>query len=99
MLCRNGRPEGYIYVHPKGVVGPAASTRRGGVTLLMKLALASLNERGAESVYVAVPGPNVEAQRVLLHAALVFDACPGLLLVSRPFGRFDRHVIANYGLM
>ena len=69
------------------------------MTLLTKLALASLNERGAESVYVAVPGPNVEAQRVLLQAGLVFDACPGLLLVSRPFGRFDRYVIANYGLM
>jgi hypothetical protein len=69
------------------------------MTLLMQVALATLGERGTESVYAAIPGPNAEAQRVLLQAGLVYEACPGLLLASRPFGHFDRYVIANYGLM
>ena len=99
LLCRDGRPEGYVYVNDRGLVGPAAATRRGAMTSLMGFALATLHEHGAESVYAAVPGPDLEAQRVLLQAGLVYGACPGLLLVSRPFGRFDRYVIASYGLM
>lgn len=99
LLRRNGRSDGYIYMSQSGLVGPAASVRPGVMALLMQFALATLNERGAERVYAAVPGPNVEAQRILVKAGLVFEDCPGLLLVSRPFGRFDRYVIAAYGLM
>lgn len=99
VLCRKGRPRGYVYVADSGLIGPAASTPYGDMALLIRFALATLGDRGVESVYAAVPGPNAEAQRVLLQAGLVFEACPGLLLASRPFGRFDRYVIANYGLM
>ncbi len=99
VLCRKGRPEGYVYVNDTGLIGPAASTRAGDMALLVRFALATLGERNVESVSAAVPGPNAEAQRVLLQAGLVFEACPGLLLASRPFGRFDRYLIASYGLM
>jgi GNAT superfamily N-acetyltransferase len=99
VLCRDGRSRGYVYVTDSGLIGPAAATRPQEMTLLIQVALACLTEQGAEKVYAAVPGPNAEAQRALLQAGLVFDACPGTLLVSRPFGRFDRYVISSYALM
>ena len=99
LLRRGGRPAGYVYTSSRGLVGPAASRRRADMAVLMRAALGLMRERGIEDVYVPVPGPNRDAQRVLLAAGFTFEACPGMLLASREFGRFDRYIIANYGLM
>ena len=99
IMRRHGHPAGYVYARPTGLIGPAASRRSADMGVLMRSALWTMNERGVDRVHVPVPGPNRVAQQVLLEARFVFEACPGMFLASRPFGRFDRYVIANYGLM
>ena len=54
--------------------------------------------RGADKVRAGVTGRCDGAQRALWEAGLVFDATPGLLLASRPFGRLDRYLAASYGM-
>lgn len=99
LLRRAGRPVGYVFVDTRGMIGPVASLRPADMTVLMGHGLGTLAKHGTESVSVAVPGPNVGAQRVLWEAGLVFENPSGLLLMSRPFGRFDRYVVGSYGLM
>jgi GNAT superfamily N-acetyltransferase len=99
LLRHNGRPAGYVYTDSSGVIGPAASLRPAHMPLLMRHALAELAPLEPETVQAAVPGPNVQAQRILWQAGLVFENPSGLLLMSRPYGRFDRYVVGSYGLM
>jgi GNAT superfamily N-acetyltransferase len=99
VLRRDGRPVGYVFIDPTGVIGPAASLRPAHMTLLMRHAVAELAPLGPQTVQAAVPGPNVHAQRVFWQAGLVFENPSGLLLMSRPYGRFDRYVVGSYGLM
>lgn len=99
LLRRAGRPVGYVFVDTRGMIGPAACLRPADMSVLMRHGLATLAEHGTESVSVSVPGPNVSAQRVLWESGLVFENPSGLLLMSRPFGRFDRYVVGSYGLM
>lgn len=99
LVRREGRPTGYVLVDPSGVIGPAASVRAALMTFLMEHALTAVAAGAADTVSVLVPGANECAQRVLFGAGLVFEAPCGLLLQSRPFGRFDRYVFGSYGLM
>jgi hypothetical protein len=46
-----------------------------------------------------VPGPNQHAQRLLWQAGFRFEDAAGLLCASRPFGRFDRYILAGDCLM
>ena len=97
VLYSDGQPEGYVFAGEKGIMGGESASGRDRA--LIRFVLARLVDRGVETAYAAVPEPNAEAQRTLLKAGLVHDAVPGLLLTSRPFGKFDRYVIADRGLM
>jgi hypothetical protein len=99
VLRCDGRPAGYVFIDPTGAIGPAASLRPANMTLLMQHALAELAAHKPETVRASVPGHNLTAQRTLWQAGLVFENPSGLLLMSRPFGRFDRYVVGSYGLM
>ena len=46
-----------------------------------------------------VPGPNLRAQRLLWQAGFRFEDAAGLLCASRPFGHFDRYLLAGDCLM
>ena len=66
---------------------------------VLRLALSELAHRGPTAATVAVPGPNVAAQRLLWQAGFSFAGATGLLCSSRPFGRFDRYLLAGDCLM
>jgi len=58
-----------------------------------------LAARGRKEAVLMVPGVNLEAQRLLWQAGFALDGPAGLLCASRPFGRFDRYVLAGDCLM
>jgi len=98
LFRRAGRPVGYIMVRPDGWVGPAAARRAADMEVLVTYALAALAAEGVTKVRAGVTGRCEGAQRALWEAGLVFASSPGLLLVSRPFGRLDRYLAASYGM-
>jgi hypothetical protein len=66
---------------------------------VLRYCLAELAARGHEEAVLMVPGVNLRAQRLLWRAGFAFDSPAGLLCASRPFGRFDRYVLAGDCLM
>jgi len=66
---------------------------------VLRFALEELARRGVEQATVAVPGANLGAQRLLWTEGYTFPAATGLLCASRPFGRFDRYLLAGDCLM
>lgn len=98
------RPAGYAYLGGDGTggagaLGPVATLRAHDQEPVLRFALAQLALLGIERATVAVPGPNVVAQRLLWQAGFAFPAPTGLLCTSRPFGRFDRYLLAGDCLM
>jgi GNAT superfamily N-acetyltransferase len=98
LFKRAGLPAGYVMYRPDGRIGPLACVSTADVAPVLRHALVQMAACGFGTVTVRVPAPCVEAQRVLWDAGLVFDDTPGLLLASRPFGRLDRYLPADYGL-
>jgi GNAT superfamily N-acetyltransferase len=82
-----------------GALGPVATLRSQDQLPVLCYALADLAARGVTEATVAVPGPNIAAQRLLWEAGFSFPAATGLLCASRPFGRFDRYLLAGDCLM
>ncbi len=101
---RRGRAVGYAYLggdgsEGVGAVGPVATVRAQDQGAVLQFALAELAQRGFRQATVAVPGPNLAAQRLLWQAGFSFEGATGLLCASRPFGRFDRYVLVGNCLM
>ena len=80
-------------------LGPVATLRAQDQTVVLRHCLAELASRGQEKAVLMVPGINLHAQRLLWQAGFAFDEAAGLLCASRPFGRFDRYVLAGDCLM
>ena len=100
LFRRRERAIGYAYLggdgtEGAGALGPIATLRPQDQPALLRFALAELAARGASEATVAVPGPNIAAQRLLWTAGFTFPAATGLLCASRPFGRFDRYLLAG----
>ena len=100
LFRRRERAIGYAYLggdgtEGAGALGPIATLRRQDQPALLRFALAELAARGVTQATVAVPGPNLAAQRLLWEAGFTFPAAAGLLCASRPFGRFDRYLLAG----
>ena len=98
------RAVGYAYLGGDGTeganaLGPVATLRAADQAAVLRLALSELAHRGPTAATVAVPGPNVAAQRLLWQAGFSFAGATGLLCSSRPFGRFDRYLLAGDCLM
>ena len=98
LFRRAGRAVAYALCHLTGGIGPVASLRAADLETVLRFVLAELAARGLERVKAGVPAPCAGAQRVFWEAGLVYDATPGLLLASRPFGRLDRYLPASYGM-
>jgi GNAT superfamily N-acetyltransferase len=101
---RGGRAVGYAYVGGDGtegedVLGPVATLRPQDQSVVLRYCLAELAARGRKEAVLMVPGVNLEAQRLLWQAGFALDGPAGLLCASRPFGRFDRYVLAGDCLM
>ena len=104
LFRRRGRAIGYAYLGGDGTegasaLGPIATLRAADQATVVRFALAALAARGATQATVAVPGPNIAAQRLLWQAGFSFSGATGLLCSSRPFGRFDRYLLAGDCLM
>ena len=104
LFRRRGRAIGYAYLGGDGTegasaLGPVATLRAADQPAVLRFALAELAARGASQATVAVPGLNIAAQRVLWQAGFSFSGATGLLCASRPFGRFDRYLLAGDCLM
>ena len=104
LFRRRERAVGYAYLGGDGTeganaLGPVATLRAADQTAVLSLALAELARRGPTAATVAVPGPNIPAQRLLWQAGFAFTGATGLLCSSRPFGRFDRYLLAGDCLM
>jgi hypothetical protein len=99
---RSGRVAGYAYLGGDGTVsadhvGPVAALRCADVAAMLAFALA---ERGAgKAATVEVPGPNLAAQRLLWGAGFQLAGPVGLIGAARPFGHFDRYLLAGNVLM
>jgi hypothetical protein len=86
-------------VRPDGWVGPAAAVRAGGIQAVTSFALTDLTSEGAEKVRAGVTARCEGVRRAFWAAGLVYQATPGLLLASRPFGRLGRYLPAGYGVL
>ena len=100
LLRRRERAIGYAYLggdgtEGAGALGPIATLRPQDQSVALRFALAELAARGVAQATVAVPGPNIAAQRLLWSAGFAFTGATGLLCSSRPFGRFDRYLLAG----
>jgi ribosomal protein S18 acetylase RimI-like enzyme len=100
LFRRGGRAIGYAYLggdgtEGAGALGPIATLRPQDQPAVLRFALAELAARGAAQATVAVPGPNIAAQRLLWESGFTFPAATGLLCASRPFGCFDRYLLAG----
>ena len=100
LLRRRKRAVGYAYLggdgtEGAGALGPIATLRPQDQPAVLRFALAELAARGVAQATVAVPGPNITAQRLLWEAGFTFPAATGLLCASRPFGHFDRYLLAG----
>lgn len=99
---RWGRVAGYAYLGGDGTsgpdhIGPVAALRRADVAPMLAFALV---EHGVGRVAgVEVPGPNLASQRLLWGAGFRMAGPVGLLGAARPFGRFDRYLMAGNALM
>jgi len=98
LFRRAGRAVAYALYRPTGWIGPLASLRAADVEPVLRFVLAELAALALEKVEAGVPAPCVGAQRVFWEEGLLYDATPGLLLASRPFGRLDRYLPASYGM-
>jgi GNAT superfamily N-acetyltransferase len=105
LFRRRERAIGYAYLggdgtEGAGAVGPIATLRAADQEPVLRFALAELAaRRPGERALVIVPGPNLQAQRLLWQAGFRFEDSAGLLCASRPFGRFDRYLLAGDCLM
>jgi hypothetical protein len=79
-------------------LGPVAALAADDVRPALAWLLAQV-EDNAERVLVTVPGPNVEAQRLLWGCGFTFRGVVALLGASRPFGHFDRYMLAGDALL
>jgi hypothetical protein len=100
LFRRRERAIGYAYLGGDGTggagaVGPVATLRAEDQSAVLRFVLAELAARGIAQATVTVPGPNITAQRLLWQAGFSFDGATGLLCASRPFGRFDRYLLAG----
>ena len=100
LFRRRKRAVGYAYLggdgtEGAGALGPIATLRPQDQPAVLRFALAELAARGVGQATVAVPGPNMAAQRLLWEAGFTFHGATGLLCASRPFGRFDRYLLAG----
>ena len=98
LFRRAGRAVAYALYRPTGWIGPLASLRAADVEPVLRFVLAELAALGLEKVKAGVPAPCAAAQRVFWDTGLLYEATPGLLLASRPFGRLDRYLPASYGM-
>ncbi len=105
LLRRGGRPVGYAYLggdgtEGPGALGPVATLRPQDQGAALSFALAeSAARRPGEPALVMVPAANQYAQRLLWRAGFTFEGATALLCASRPFGRFDRYLLAGDCLM
>ncbi len=104
LFRRGGQLAGYVYIggdgtKGAGAIGPVAAIRAEDQTAMLRLALVDLAFRGVELSTVVVPGPNITAQRLFWDAGFSFSGAARLLCMSRPFGRFDRYLLAGDALM
>ncbi|HMK93263.1 MAG TPA: GNAT family N-acetyltransferase [Thermoleophilia bacterium] len=104
LVRRRGRATGYVYLggdgtEGAGALGPVATLRAQDQAPVLRFALGQLARRGVEQATVAVPGANLVAQQLLWGAGFRFPAAAGLFCASRPFGRFDRYLLAGDCLM
>jgi len=100
LFRRRERAIGYAYLggdgtEGAGALGPIATLRPQDQPAVLRFALVELAARGVAQATVAVPGPNMAAQRLLWEAGFTFHGATGLLCASRPFGRFDRYLLAG----
>ena len=104
LFRRDGVVAGYAYlggdrIEGAGQVGPLSALRAEDQPGMLRFALARLAARGVPEARVLVPGPAVAAQRVLWEAGFSFTDVAGLLCASRPFGHFDRYLLAGDALL
>ena len=104
LLRSRGMPAGYAYLGGDGTegddaVGPIATLLAEDQEAVLGFALAQAAERGAATATVVVPGHNLSAQRLLWRSGFSFEGATGLFDCSRPFGRFDRYLLAGDALM
>ena len=105
LFRRRERAVGYTYLggdgtEGAGAVGPIATLRAADQDPVLRFILADLAaRRPGEQALVMVPGPNQHAQQLLWQAGFRFEDSAGLLCASRPFGRFDRYLLAGDCLM
>lgn len=100
LLRRRGRAIGYAYLggdgtEGVGALGPIATLRPQDQSACLRFALAELAARDVAQTTVTLAGPNIAAQRLLWSAGFAFTGATGLLCASRPFGRFDRYLLAG----
>jgi hypothetical protein len=96
-LSAAGAPLGYGYSSEIGRFGPIAMLDETLTAPVIGHLCRTIHPRGATSAWV--PGDNDRAMVALLRAGLRIEGFPAQLCWTRPFGKFDRYMLASLALL
>jgi GNAT superfamily N-acetyltransferase len=96
-LTAGGEPLGYGYSSDAGRFGPVAMLDESLTARAIGHLCRSIRPRGATSAWV--PGSNDRAIVALLRAGLRVEGFPAQLCWTRPFGSFERYMLASLALL
>jgi GNAT superfamily N-acetyltransferase len=96
-MSASGEPLGYGYSSEVGRFGPVAMLDETLTAPVIGHLCRTIRPRGATSAWI--PGSNDRAIVALLRAGLRIEGFPALLCWTRPFGAFDRYMLASLALL
>jgi GNAT superfamily N-acetyltransferase len=96
-LSASGEPLGYGYSSEVGRFGPVAMTDETLTAPVIGHLCRTIRPRGATSAWI--PGSNDRAIVALLRAGMRIEGFPAQLCWTRPFGAFDRYMLASLALL
>jgi GNAT superfamily N-acetyltransferase len=96
-LTTDGAPLGYGYSSDAGRFGPVAMLDEHLTARVIGHLCRTIRPRGATSAWI--PGSNDRAIVALLRAGLRIEGFPAELCWTRPFGSFERYMLASLALL
>ncbi len=98
LFADGGRVSGYAYVSDEGIVGPLAANDTATVEKMLCFCLDRLSSQGVDSFTVYVPGDNTAALSLLYDRGFKIQEL-GLMMSSRPFGKWENYLISRPSLL
>lgn len=95
---KNGEATGYAYICDEGTIGPVAALNPEEMEGILALCLDRLSSQGVDRFTLHVPGENTGALSFLYDRGFKIQEL-GLIMSSRPFGKWENYVISRPSLL